>query len=887
MQKIHHTSRRAAGFAWLPIGIAVTLSACGGGDGGQTASSSTMASGAVASGVTTLALDTPSMPPEAAALLAQPAFHAAPLLLEEPDDTDALDHSASAQMKPRTQALPAGAESLSTRQMTVQKIEAGLRARAQQASNNGSGGGDGSAKPMAASTTVSTYSPAQIRAAYGLPALPTAGASISAAMAARLGAGQTIYIVNAKHNPNVIAELAAFNTKFGLPACTTKTIAVTATLPLAPASATACEISVVYNNAAGGMTANAPAYDAGWATEIALDVQWAHATAPLARIVLIEAADASLNSLLGGVKLANAMGPGVVSMSFGANEGSYTASVDGAFGAANMTYLAATGDSGAAVSWPSVSPKVLAVGGTTLSYTGSGARAEVAWSGTGGGASAYVPAPSYQTKAVPGAGLTTFRTVADVAFNADPSSGQYTAVMAPGSTAVKWMSMGGTSLATPQWAGLVAIGNAVRAQAAKPALGAAHAFFYNGIGAVPGTYAAAFADVVQGKHGTCGSCTAQRGYDQLTGLGTPNVESLLNTFANGGASASAPVVTSAAITGQVGTALSFTVSATASGAMSYALTNAPSGMVVSAAGAVTWPAPVAGTYTVTATATDSKSGLSGKGVYTVKIEAPLPPVVSPAAITGKVGTALAYTVSASNSKPVTYALVNAPAGMVISSTGAVSWPKPVAGTYAVTATAKDTVTGLSGQAVYTVAIAAESGTVAPVVSGATVSGKAGTALSFKATTTAPNSVAYTLSGQPSGMTINTEGMVSWSSPAVGSYSVVVTAKDTKTGLSGVGTFAVKIEAATASTELVITAPAVSGVVGKAAAGSISVAAPGVTSLSLSIDGAPMGMTFSMSGGTVNMAWASPALGSYSLKVKVIDSLGRTAAAVVPITISAK
>ena len=115
------------------------------------------------------------------------------------------------------------------------------------------------------------------------------------------------------------------------------------------------------------MTAAAPAYESGWATEIALDVQWAHATAPLARIVLIEAADASLNSLLGGVKLANAMGAGAVSMSFGANEGNYTASVDAAFTGAGMTYLAATGDWGAAVSWPSVSPKVLAVGGTSLS----------------------------------------------------------------------------------------------------------------------------------------------------------------------------------------------------------------------------------------------------------------------------------------------------------------------------------------------------------------------------------------------------------------------------------------------------------------------------------------------------------------------------------------
>ena len=81
-------------------------------------------------------------------------------------------------------------------------------------------------------------------------------------------------------------------------------------------------------------TAAAPAYDAGWATEIALDVQWVHATAPLARIVLIEAVDPGVNSLVGAIKLANAMGPGVVSMSFGAPEGTYTAASDSAEDAA-------------------------------------------------------------------------------------------------------------------------------------------------------------------------------------------------------------------------------------------------------------------------------------------------------------------------------------------------------------------------------------------------------------------------------------------------------------------------------------------------------------------------------------------------------------------------
>lgn len=322
------------------------------------------------------------------------------------------------------------------------------------------------------------YTPAQIRAAYQLPALPSSWSNLSASQAAKYGAGQTIYIVDAMHDPNITAELNAFNRAFGLPTCTTSLLTPTTALPLASADVSkGCEFVVAYSNASS-ITATPPTYDSDWATEIALDVQWAHATAPLARIVLIEAPSASVNDLLGAVNLANAMGPGVVSMSFGANEGSWMSSVDSAFSAANMTYLAATGDSGKGVSWPSASSQVLAVGGTSLSSYTSTSRNEVAWTSTGGGISQYITVPSYQTLAVPGLGTQTNRNVADVAFNADPSTGQYTAVIPQGSTSVKWYSVGGTSLATPQWAGVVAVTNATRSQSGQGPLGLVQNYLY-------------------------------------------------------------------------------------------------------------------------------------------------------------------------------------------------------------------------------------------------------------------------------------------------------------------------------------------------------------------------------------------------------------------------
>ncbi len=792
----------------LAVGAASLLSACGGGEvSAPNLQAGQSLEAAVATGITTLALELPDLPVDVGAQQVRPLFHAAPVFLDAPDDVDSTNSQTSGLHSPRKQAVPEEFQGLSTRGLTLQGLEHNRRLRAPRLPVMAEAEAQASdaaitplaplapIMPMATPSVVSVYTPAQIRAAYSLPPLPAAGTALTAVQAAQLGAGQTIYIVNAMHNPNVAAELTAFNQKFGLPACTTKAIASTASLPLAAASRSGCELSIVYSTASGGMTSNAPAYEVGWATETALDVQWAHATAPLARIVVIEAATASLNDMLGGIKLANAMGSGIVSMSFGANEGNYTASVDFVFGASNMTYLAATGDWGAAVMWPSVSPKVLAVGGTSLTYSGTGPRSEVSWSGTGGSTSLYTPTPSYQTSAVPGMGTLARRTVADVAFNADPSTGQYVATMAPGSTTIKWSSIGGTSLSTPQWAGLVAVANATRALSAKAALGLPHSILYGQIAAVPGTYASAFADITKGSNGACATCTAKAGYDALSGLGTPNVASLVSALSGATLPVTPPVVTPASISGTVGTALSFTASVTAPNTVTFSLSGAPSGMTVNAAGAVTWAAPVAGVYPVTVTAKDTKTGLSGQGLYTVTIAAAKAPTVGTSTITGKPGTPLSFTVSF----------------------------------------------------------------------------------------TATNTLTYTLSGNPTGMSINSAGVVSWPKPVLGSYAVTVTAKDSKTGLSGKGIYTVKI----ATAGPVITAAPITGVAGKPVSGTISISAPGATYVSVSIAGAPMGMSFSMSGLSIKASWASPVLGNYSLAVTVVDSAGLTAKATMPITITAK
>lgn len=767
------------------------LSACG---GGQPESSAEPSMAPLASATSSLELQPDDWPDAAAQLEARPSFHMAPVILDAPGELDMRNPNASAAMGPRQQVVPAELSGLPTHGLTVQVLEASIRRQALSTKPTDV------LKPMAGSGVVSTFTPAQIRAAYGLPPLPAVGAALTQAQAAQLGAGQTIYIVNAMHDPYIVAELAAFNQRFGLPACTSKAIASNAPLPLAKASGTACEFSQVYSTAAGRMTSSAPPYNAGWATEIALDVQWAHATAPLARIVLIEAADASLNSLLGGIKLANAMGPGVVSMSFGANEGGYTASVDAAFSAAGMSYLAATGDSGAAVSWPAVSPNVLAVSGTSLSYSGSGPRSEVAWTGTGGGVSAYTSKPAYQSAAVPGMGTPLRRSVADVAFNADPSTGQYVAVQST-SGALSWISAGGTSLATPQWAGLLAVANSVRALAGKAVLGAAHPTLYGSIASVPGHYAASFSDINRGANGSCSTCAAKIGYDTATGLGTPHGAGLLSVLGSGVANpaAAAPVVTPAGISGKVGTALSFTASASGPNVLSFSLSGAPAGMSISA------------------------------------------------------------------------------------SSGVVSWPSPVAGSYAVTVVAKDGKTGLSGQAVYSISVSAAPVGASPQVAAATLAGRAGVPLSYALVTKSLNPLTYSLGAAPGGLSVNASGVLSWAKPVLGAHNVTVTVKDSKTALSAQAAISLNITAGAPQ----ISAAALNGVAGKALTGRINVSAPGATALSISISGAPLGMMFSASGSTVSLSWAKPVSGRYSLNIVVRDNTGQTATATLPITIAAR
>ncbi|MFN8613249.1 MAG: hypothetical protein U0931_37270 [Vulcanimicrobiota bacterium] len=556
-------------------------------------------------------------------------------------------------------------------------------------------------------------------------------------------------------------------------------------------------------------------------------------------------------------------------------------------GGSQSATMAPQGDSGAGVSWPAASPNVVAVGGTTLSFAGTGARSETAWSGTGGGVSAYEPRPAYQASSVPGLGSVTRRSVADVAFNADPSSGQYVAVIRnqTGSASflpVSWVTAGGTSLSTPQWAALMAVASAMRVQAGKPALGDPHAPLYVDLASVSANYAASFLDVSQGSNGSGAANAAKAGYDAPTGLGTPNGLNFLYKITGVSASPAPPLVTGASLSSLVRVPLSFTPVVSDANPYTITLSGAPAGMTVGSNGVVSWASPVLGTYSVTVTARDSKTGLTGQGIYKIQVDNPPAPALSTGSATGSAGSALSFQINIAASNPYTLSLSGAPAGMTINSTGGVSWPKPVAGSYSFRVTAKDNSTGLVGQGFYQVVINSGSN-LPPTLSSGNFVAKAGTAWKYNVVLNNLNACTLSLSGAPTGMTISSSGLVSWASPVAGTYNFTVLAKDGRSGLSGQGICTLTVGAAAGP---VITALSMAGGANQALRGTISITSGGAALTFLGAGG-PQGMVFSPQAGglnTLTASWASPVAGNYLASVQSSDSAGIQAMAWIPVTI---
>lgn len=344
--------------------------------------------------------------------------------------------------------------------------------------------------------------PAEIKSAYGLN-------SVSFGSTAANGSGTTIAIVDAYSDPNVVSDLHQFDLAFGL-----------------------SDPTLTQVNENGG--SSLPAGNKSWSDEIALDVEWAHAIAPGANILLVEASSASMSDLMTAVNTArNTTGVVAVSMSWGGSEFSGETSYDSDFttpaGHAPEAFFVSSGDDGAPVEYPAASPNVVSVGGTTLTLSGSSYGSESAWSGSGGGVSAYESQPAYQNGVVTQS--STARTNPDVSYDADPNTGFPVYNSYANSTKDPWGQWGGTSDAAPQWAALTSIADQGRELAGSQPLNGASQL-------LPTLYSlqSDFHDITTGTTTGTPNYSAGPGYDLATGLGTPEANLLIPALVSGSGS---------------------------------------------------------------------------------------------------------------------------------------------------------------------------------------------------------------------------------------------------------------------------------------------------------------------------------------------------------------
>jgi subtilase family serine protease len=390
-------------------------------------------------------------------------------------------------------------------------------------------------------TAIVCYGPQQIQQAYNINPLYNAGIT---------GAGRTIIIIDAFQNPFIETDLAAFDQVFGLPAPTLNIIAPDGLTPFD------------FNDG----------NQVGWAGEIALDVQWAHAIAPGATIDLVLAKSNNDDDILSVTKWAVDHNIGdVISQSFGENENCVDTNLINQEHAVflhaqakGMTVFASSGDEGSAQitcdgnSWtqvassPASDPLVTAVGGTELfaafdcrngcpqgspvpgTYDHEITMNEPAGEftegnfATGGGFSDLYGRPSYQ-HGVPNT-RDGKRGVPDVAYNGTINHGVLAScAVCAGLTTPAFFIFGGTSSGSPQWAALTALAD----QFANKRLGQINEAIYK-IGQNPTWYASAFHDTTVGNNAVTefdandnpvdvAGFDALTGWDAATGWGSPNV----------------------------------------------------------------------------------------------------------------------------------------------------------------------------------------------------------------------------------------------------------------------------------------------------------------------------------------------------------------------------
>ena len=455
------------------------------------------------------------------------------------------------------------------------------------------------------------YTPQDIRAAYGVNTVApiTSGGST----APNYGQGQTIVLVDSYGSPTAASDLQHFHDTFfrNLPDPNFQE-----TYPLGNPPYQTCSGNA--KDKSGDCAA------AGWTGEATLDIEWAYSIAPEAHLILLAVPPAETEGVQGFPNLFKAISGEITALPAGTEFSMSFAVTERTFGGATATqtakfdqvfqqglakgdnFFAAAGDTGTynaakqqggsatynypTVQWPASSPYVVAVGGTQLQYgwtwnpssnqafTSSGAfnpaywqwtsggNSQAVWNeswgpiGTGGGASAIYPRPSWQAAVDPGYG--DHRLVPDTSWNAAVNGGVDVYITAYpqyncGNSTGCWTVYGGTSAATPQTAALVALVNAARAAQGKQPIGFLDPLLYQGVGAadytdiVPQHYGSAPKTFAGSQAGVSGPVSKSAGdlednqmwqspaagyattsgYDASTGWGVPNAPAFVSALA--------------------------------------------------------------------------------------------------------------------------------------------------------------------------------------------------------------------------------------------------------------------------------------------------------------------------------------------------------------------
>jgi kumamolisin len=339
-------------------------------------------------------------------------------------------------------------------------------------------------------TTPAGENPATLACIYGLVSVINPGCPIIGTTAVPTGGSGIIFIVDAYDYPTAKADLATFSAQFGLPAAKFHQVYATGKKPSSGCTGT------------GGA--------GNWGLEESLDIEYAHAMAPNATIVLLEAASANNTDLYTAVQAANKLVAahnvkGELSMSWGGSESSTETADDVNFTQSGLTYYASSGDAPGTI-YPSTSVNVIAVGGTVIDRNEDGDYTQqTAWLDGGGGISSVEPIPSFQSVISSLVGKK--RGVPDVALIAGTPTAIYNT--GGGSCGAGWEEVEGTSIASPAFAGIIN-----SAGTFNPSSNAQNTEMYGELGD-----ASVFTDITLGS---CSTHGATKGWDFCTGLGVPN-----------------------------------------------------------------------------------------------------------------------------------------------------------------------------------------------------------------------------------------------------------------------------------------------------------------------------------------------------------------------------